>query len=482
MVSMLRQGIVERATITGGGGGTSIGGTVTGGTPPAVLFIGTGSVLAQDPTNFFYTDSTDTLTAKNITIGTGAAAHLPLLYWDGDTSDAQMQWVPSKNRTEYTRVGPGGISYSVGSLSTLVDNFLAFFALFGDVASYGMGADLGVLVGESKAANNGLGFLNLIGLSEAGAGASAGVPLYSIYGYGSEDGANLTVGSTISTITTEDWSAGSQGAELQFGTIGTGDSGASSVKRLVLGGTQDLGVGSQSYALFGDSSQEILNIIAFTNGFASVMGTTGYFNINFWEGRLGGSYNPANIDTGSQAATVVAAGENTGSNTLASSFLADFSGFGNSNGSLYATAGFAIVSTQNWSSTAAGGKFTYYTTPNNSIVRLERGYCDQDGQWYHHGNFKLDTVGSGYSVKEGTNGMQGSDTLASGTRSITINGISASTHRAFVQRTSASGTLGTGGLVAVITSNTLTVTSVSTLGVTATTDTSAFSYEVFGIS
>lgn len=39
---------------TGGGGGIAIGDAISGGTAPAVLFVGAGDVLAQDPTNFFY--------------------------------------------------------------------------------------------------------------------------------------------------------------------------------------------------------------------------------------------------------------------------------------------------------------------------------------------------------------------------------------------------------------------------------------------
>jgi hypothetical protein len=41
----------------GGGGGMTIGGTVVGGTPGSVLFVGTGPVLAQDNANFFWDDT-----------------------------------------------------------------------------------------------------------------------------------------------------------------------------------------------------------------------------------------------------------------------------------------------------------------------------------------------------------------------------------------------------------------------------------------
>jgi len=47
--------------VTPGGGGMSIGGTVTGGTTGSVLFVGAGPVLAQDNANFFWDDTTDRL-------------------------------------------------------------------------------------------------------------------------------------------------------------------------------------------------------------------------------------------------------------------------------------------------------------------------------------------------------------------------------------------------------------------------------------
>src|SRR5258708_33095324 len=45
--------------------GMSIGGTVTSGTTGSVLFVGAGSVLAQDNANFFWDD-----TNRNVHIGT----------------------------------------------------------------------------------------------------------------------------------------------------------------------------------------------------------------------------------------------------------------------------------------------------------------------------------------------------------------------------------------------------------------------------
>lgn len=50
-----------------GGSGMAIGGAVTGGTDGSVLFVGTGGVLGQDNTNFFYDDANNRLTIASIT-------------------------------------------------------------------------------------------------------------------------------------------------------------------------------------------------------------------------------------------------------------------------------------------------------------------------------------------------------------------------------------------------------------------------------
>lgn len=90
-------------------------------------------------------------------------------------------------------------------------------------------------------------------------------------------------------------------------------------------------------------------------------------------------------------------------------------------------------------------------------------------------NLKLGTVGNALFIKEGTGGFQGSATLVAGTIAITITGLTTA-DRAFVQRTTAAGTIGTGGVTAVCTANTLTITSIQvTLG-TQTLDTSTFNY------
>ena len=72
---------------------------------------------------------------------------------------------------------------------------------------------------------------------------------------------------------------------------------------------------------------------------------------------------------------------------------------------------------------------------------------------------------------------QGGAVLSSGTKAITISGLTA-LNRAFVQLVTPGGTLGA-AYKAVCTTNTLTITSVTVAGVTVTTDTSTLNYVVF---
>ena len=72
---------------------------------------------------------------------------------------------------------------------------------------------------------------------------------------------------------------------------------------------------------------------------------------------------------------------------------------------------------------------------------------------------------------------KGTSTLVSGTKAVTVSGVTTS-NNAFVQLTTPGGTLG-GMYKAVCTTNTLTITSVSTTGITVTTDTSTLNYVIF---
>ena len=91
------------------------------------------------------------------------------------------------------------------------------------------------------------------------------------------------------------------------------------------------------------------------------------------------------------------------------------------------------------------------------------------------GDFSITKAGGAFRIHSGTSGdMAGDATLSSGTIAVTITGL-LSTDRAFITLTSPSGTLAS-GYESVCTSNTLTITSVTTAGATNTLDNSTVSY------
>lgn len=92
-------------------------------------------------------------------------------------------------------------------------------------------------------------------------------------------------------------------------------------------------------------------------------------------------------------------------------------------------------------------------------------------------DIKMTTAGNKLFIKEGTNGSLGQATLVSGTVAVTISGVSTAS-RAFAQMETPGGTLGTGGYKAVCTSNTLTITSISTAGALNVLDTSTLNYVI----
>lgn len=93
------------------------------------------------------------------------------------------------------------------------------------------------------------------------------------------------------------------------------------------------------------------------------------------------------------------------------------------------------------------------------------------------GNLKLNNIGGGLYVKEGTNGRMGVTTLVAGTVAISIASVTTST-RAFVQLVISGGTIGN-GYKAVCTSGTLTITSITAAGATQVLDTSTLNYILF---
>lgn len=81
-------------------------------------------------------------------------------------------------------------------------------------------------------------------------------------------------------------------------------------------------------------------------------------------------------------------------------------------------------------------------------------------------------------IKEGTGGSSGVTTLVAGVATITISGMTTAS-RAFVEIVTPGGTIGTGGRKVVCTANTLTITSISTVGITQALDTSTLRYWFF---
>jgi len=93
------------------------------------------------------------------------------------------------------------------------------------------------------------------------------------------------------------------------------------------------------------------------------------------------------------------------------------------------------------------------------------------------GSLTLKSVGQGFAIKEGTNGMMGQVALVSGTKAITISGITTSS-RAFITLVSPGGTTLTTTYQAVCTANTLTLQANVAAGTINTSDTSTINYFV----
>jgi hypothetical protein len=84
--------IFNPASVTGGGG-MSIGGAITGGTPNSVLFVGPGGVLSQDNANLNWTDSTTTLGVNGTSNFTGALTGPTVAGTDNSTNVATTAFV-----------------------------------------------------------------------------------------------------------------------------------------------------------------------------------------------------------------------------------------------------------------------------------------------------------------------------------------------------------------------------------------------------
>jgi len=123
----------------------------------------------------------------------------------------------------------------------------------------------------------------------------------------------------------------------------------------------------------------------------------------------------------------------------------------------------------------AGG-LGFYTQTGGAAAALNMTLSTTGSLSLANGNFTLSTAGNKLNITEGTNGSVGQTTLVSGTKAITISGLTTSS-RAFVTLVSQGGTVTTTvGYAAVCTSNTLTITALTSAGATDTTDTSVLNY------
>lgn len=113
----------------------------------------------------------------------------------------------------------------------------------------------------------------------------------------------------------------------------------------------------------------------------------------------------------------------------------------------------------------------------DGITRNDLYMATDTSNLIDQGNFILNNVGKAIYIKEGAGGFLGQTTLSSGTVTITISGLTTS-DRAFVQLATTGGTLGN-GYKAACTANTLTITSVVAAGTTQTLDTSTINYIIY---
>lgn len=128
---------------------------------------------------------------------------------------------------------------------------------------------------------------------------------------------------------------------------------------------------------------------------------------------------------------------------------------------LFATAVFKPVNITAGSGTVTNSATAYIEdapagATNNYAIWSDAGTNRFDGNVIANGNVTLGTAGSSLNVTEGTNGRVGQTVLVTGTKAITISGLTTSS-RAFVQLVSPSGATSTVQYQAVCTTNTLTI-------------------------
>lgn len=107
-------------------------------------------------------------------------------------------------------------------------------------------------------------------------------------------------------------------------------------------------------------------------------------------------------------------------------------------------------------------------------------YIGKDGaaqNLYINGNCRINKVGGALYIKQGTGGMSGTATMTSGVATVSITGLTTSDNCSSVTLITPGGTMGA-RVKAVCTANTLTLTAVGTTGLTVTSETSTYYYEI----
>jgi len=187
----------HKYSASGGGGGMSIGGSITSATQGSVLFAGASGVLAQNNANFFFDD-----TNKRLMVGTNSPA----------VTIANSYNLVNTGLAFYTAIGYGIAGVSGG--------FYTGYASNGTPAS-----PTAVLTGSTLVALSGRGY----------------------------DGTSWTSGSQGSILiqTAETWSSTARGTNITFNTTAIGST--TNTGRMVIGNTGTVAVGTSTVqnAMFG---------------------------------------------------------------------------------------------------------------------------------------------------------------------------------------------------------------------------------------
>jgi len=133
-----------------GGGGMAIGGSITGATLGSILFVGSGAVLAEDNSNFFWDDT-------NLSLNLYGE---PFLYGSSSSSSSNVFVGNAGNFTLTGNINIGIGSQAASSLNTGSANV----ALGGRALQ----------AGTSASSNMAIGYQSLIGLTTGGGNTAVG--------------------------------------------------------------------------------------------------------------------------------------------------------------------------------------------------------------------------------------------------------------------------------------------------------------------